>query len=266
MGKPFYRSLRILQHQFNRVLNSTETTAGKFFNSVVAGLILLSTALFIVETIPSFGKYEIILKQINIVIAIIFTLEYFARFIAAPAPRWRYVVSIYAVIDLVALLPMYFTLLPVTFLRLFGAVRIFRLFKGVKMYSETHEPDESSGDAGTGVEFEMLIITMLSLVLAFTGIMYTVEGGAGTHGFETFFSSMWYVFVTIATIGYGDIVPVTVGGKICAVLIMITGISTFGIFSGIMGQFFVSRVLQGQTKNRSDEQHFCSACGHRIEK
>ncbi|MFW2403223.1 MAG: potassium channel family protein [Gammaproteobacteria bacterium] len=184
----------------------------------------------------------------------VFTLEYCCRvWIATEDPRWqdqppwmarlKYMVTPMALVDLLAIAPFYLSMLiPVDlrYLRLFRLLRLLKLshyFDGLKIFSVVLQR-EASAIAGA-------LLIMLTLIIVSACLMFTVENAAHPGRFENVAEAIWWAVVTLTTVGYGDITPITFAGRLLAIAIMILGVGTMALPAGIMAARF-SEELQNR--------------------
>lgn len=237
----------IMHYKVNQVLNTFDTSFSRGFNVFMILLIIVSTVIFVLDTMSYFDKYEQLFNQLEAVIAILFTVEYILRLWVAPSPKYKYVFSIFAIFDFLAFMPFYLGFLPLGFLRTFRMVRMLRVLRTLRFLKLSrglgHKLTKAEKEAGAfRVEMQILSIGVFTVWLIFSGIMYTIEHGAGTKGFDDIPSAMWYVIVTITTVGYGDVYPATAMGKIVAAFIMVSGIGIISTLTSIIGKEMMTRL------------------------
>lgn len=220
------------------------------------GLILLNVAAVIIETVqPIYEKYHPFFDAFETVSVIIFSLEYVIRVWACTAmekykhPIWdrlKYMVSIGAIIDLLAILPFY--LVFISDGRILRILRLFRLFK-LGRYSLAFNLISlvvKKRKAELAVSLTLLIIL---LVFAST-LMYYVESESNPGGFQSIPETMWWGVATLTTVGYGDVYPITPLGKFLAGIIAILGVGLFALPAGIVASGFESEL---SNKKKEDE-------------
>lgn len=215
------------------ILNDHESRAGKIFDLSVQGLILVSLVLFCLETVPSlverFGTWML---AAEVVIVVAFTIEYVLRVIAAER-KLEFIFSFYGIVDLLAIAP--FFLIPNVDTRAIRIVRVFRLFRVLKLVRYNHALARFHRVImASRAEFGVFFLTAAMVIfLASVGI-YHCESEAQPEDFATIFHAMWWAVVTLTTVGYGDVVPVTAAGKLFTMLLLITGLAIVAVPSGIL--------------------------------
>ena len=193
-------------------------------------------------------KFESFFHYFEVISISIFSLEYLFRiYINYKNKQWygvrKYVFSFFGVIDLVSILPFYikeFVLLDGRFfriLRLFRLSRIFKLGRGSKSLKLFIK-------ALTAVKNELYFTLFLSLltILFSASAIYFLEHDAQPEIFSSITASVWWATVSLATVGYGDIVPITLWGKVFASIISLIGIGVVAIPTGIISASFVSEI------------------------
>lgn len=185
---------------------------------------------------------------------IIFSIEYVTRLWAATEKpqyaglsslraRLRYAFSPMALVDLLAIAPFYLALLipiDLRYLRLFRLLRLLKLshyFDGLHVFGSVLRRE---GGAIAGALMIMIVLIVISACL-----MFTVENAAQPGHFENIAQAIWWAVVTLTTVGYGDITPVTYGGKLLAIVIMLLGVGTMALPAGILAARF-SEELQSR--------------------
>jgi voltage-gated potassium channel len=210
----------------------------------IAILIIYSVICFSIETLPDLSQATIqFLRYSEISIVSIFTLEYLYRLYISEG-KVKFIFSFYGVIDLLAILPFYLaTAIDLRSLRLIRLLRLARLLKLVRYNSAIVR----FGKAIYLVKEELVIFTVASLVmlyLAAVGI-YHFEHEAQPEVFRSIFDSLWWAVATLTTVGYGDIYPITIAGRIFTFFILMLGLGLVAVPTGIVASA-LSEVRQQQ--------------------
>ncbi len=254
------------KENLNSIIFGTNTKAGKRFDVFLLFAILLSVLFVMLESVPSFNEqYGNIFVAFELFFTIFFTLEYALRIYISPKPL-KYITSFWGVIDLLSILPTYLGIFYSNY-RFFRAIRIFRLLRAFTILNLKEFTGESNYLAGALMASRSKILVFLSFILTVVccmgTIMYVVEGA--DNGFTTIPQSIYWSIVTITTVGYGDIAPATVLGKVIASLSMIIGYAIIAIPTGIVtSEFQKAKALKNCKKcdmsiKKSDR--FCFQCG-----
>jgi len=215
------------------IVERNDTPAGRAFDLIIQSLILLSLITFSVETLPDLSPTAARwLHRIEAVTVIIFTLEYLLRFVVADSKR-GFVFSFYGLVDLLAIAPFYIaTGLDLRSIRAFRFLRLFRAFK-IGRYNKAIRRFHR---AFIIVREELVLfvsVTLLLIYFAAVGIYY-FEHEAQPEKFASVFHSLWWSVVTLTTVGYGDVYPITVGGRIFTFFILLTGVGIISIPAGLL--------------------------------
>lgn len=219
--------------KLKRIIEENDTSAGKIFDLIIQFIIIISLISFSIETIPSLSKTTAqVLKYIEIVTVFIFTLEYLCRIYVADN-KLRFIFSFYGIIDLIAILPFYIT--RGIDLRSIRIVRLFRLFRILKVvrYSQAIQRLKKAFVTVKEELLLFLIATVFLLYISSVGIYY-FENNAQPEQFKSVFHCLWWAIVTLTTVGYGDVYPITTVGKIFTSFIAITGIGVVAVPTGLI--------------------------------
>ncbi|MBL8010975.1 MAG: ion transporter [Flavobacteriales bacterium] len=259
-----------LQQRLERIVFGTDTRAGRLFDVVLLWTILLSVALVLLESVHEVRvRYGPWLMAAEWTVTVLFTIEYAVR-VWVSRDRRRYVLSFYGLVDLLAALPTYVSLLaPGTqALSIIRAIRLTRVFRILRLTTYTREASHLLL-ALYASRHRIIVFTLavLALVTVFGTVMYLVEGPS--HGFTSIPRSIYWAIVTLTTVGYGDIAPRTALGQALASAIMILGYAIIAIPTGIVSaeiarQERQRRVLTCTTCGAGDVQddaRYCPQCG-----
>jgi len=218
--------------QIKWLIEDTDTRAGKVFYLAVNGLIIVSLVSFATETLPGLSPRVVaVLWYIEVLTVLAFTAEYLLRIVIAPDRR--FIFSFYGIIDLFAILPFYIGL--GIDLRSIRAVRLFRLFRIFK-FARYGTAIRRFRAALASIREELilfLIAVVFAVYLSSVGIYYCEHEAQPEH-FRSIFHCLWWSIVTLSTVGYGDICPITTGGKIFSSGVMVTGIGLVAVPSGLL--------------------------------
>lgn len=222
-----------LRLKLKKALEKSDTAIGKAFIVFIQSLIVLSLVAFSLETLPDLGSTQKkILWVSEIVIVIIFTIEYLLR-IAVADSKFKFIFSFYGLIDLFAILPFYIASgIDLRSLRIFRLFRLIRAFKIFRYNSAIMR----FKNAFKMVKEELILFifaTAFLLFVAAVGIYY-FENAAQPEQFKSVFHCLWWAIVTLTTVGYGDSYPITAGGKVFTSLIVIIGLGIVAVPTGLV--------------------------------
>lgn len=222
-----------IRADLRRIIQDNTTRKGRIFDYTVQVLIFGSLFAYALETLPGNSpRMKEILATIEAVSAVLFSVEYFLRIYVAEKP-FRYIFSFYGVIDFLAVLPFF---LSASFdLRSLRAFRIFRIFRAFKLvrYNKALARFNTAAKLVREEIILFLIVTGIFLFLASAGIYY-FENPVQPDVFASVFHSGWWSVVTLTTVGYGDVYPVTMGGKIFTFFILMIGVGIVTIPAGLV--------------------------------
>ena len=191
---------------------------GKAFDLVVIVLILLVCVIFVLKTYDLPENVFRVVNQAETIITIIFVVEYLLRFWVAET-KLKHFFNIYSLIDLAAILPLFFAQQHFQVIRLFRALRILRLLR----FLELRHFFFGSIETIHLIIFRIVFI-ITAIVFVSSGLIFYAENAINPQDFRTFFDAVYFSVVTLTTVGFGDITPVSDYGRVITVLIIISGI------------------------------------------
>lgn len=215
------------------ILDGTHPRVGRGVALAIYGLIVVSAVVIAVETMPNLpGGLSRALAVAEMAILAIFAVEYLLRLTCAAHPL-RYAVSFWGIVDFIAIVPAIVFLIPD--LATVRALRLLRLLRILKLFKANRALDRIIA-AVDKVKAEFLIflgIAIVALYLAAVGI-YHFEHEAQPDGFASIPESLWWAVATLTTVGYGDVYPVTAGGRIFTGAILLIGIGIIAVPAGLI--------------------------------
>ena len=259
------------REQIYVIIFETRTKAGKAFDVAVISAIILSVIVVILESVSPFKKeYAKLFNSLEWIFTTVFLIEYILRLYSFKS-RKKYALSFYGIIDLLACLPSFISLIfPTTqsliVIRSLRLLRVFRIFKLATYFDEAIFIMSSLKSARKKI-FVFLFTVFIIVIISGTA-MYIIEGPE--HGFSSIPTGMYWAIVTLTTVGYGDIVPTTQIGKFLSSLLMISGYGIIAVPTGLVTSEFtknhMEKVSQKPCHNCGSEGHqknakFCQDCG-----
>ena len=222
-----------MKKRLKEIVESDESLAGRVFNLFIIVLILLSVLSISLETLPDLDESIMrFLKIFELVVVIIFTVEYLLRIYVADK-KLGYIFSFYGLIDLIAILPFYIaTGLDLRAIRIFRVLRLLRILK-LAQYSEAASLLMRVFKSIRRELVVFLFVTICILYVAAIGIYY-FENPVQPEKFSSVFHSLWWSVTTFTLLGYGDIYPVTIGGRIFTFFVLVTGIAMIAVPTGLV--------------------------------
>lgn len=200
-------------------LDDVQSPVGLAINSAIAVLILISAAIFVVETYSITPTLRSAIRLVDQGILAIFILEYGLRLWCAPQ-KWQFIVNPYAIVDLLAIVPFLFGFVDIRFLRLFRWFRVLRLVRFLDQQTWL-------GLARTedGFVLARILFTLFSIIFIYSGLIYQVEHPTNPEEFANFIDAFYFSVVTMTTVGFGDVTPASSAGRGLTVLMILTGIA-----------------------------------------
>ena len=269
-----------LKQKIFDIVFEADTPYGKLFDISLLFLILISVGLVMLESIPAINaRHHSVLVTLEWILTIIFTVEYLLR-IYCVKNRWRYIFSFYGIIDLLSILPFYLGLFFPTS-KYLSSIRILRLLRIFRIFNLTRFTRGKNVLVLGLKESKDKIIVFLSFVLLIVvvigSVMYMVEHDHPESGFTSIPISIYWAIVTLTTVGYGDISPVTGLGQFLASVVMIIGYGVIAVPTSIvtMEMNKASKIKDDiptnteRCRNCGDDYHldgsiYCKTCGHKL--
>ncbi len=263
------------REDIHRIIYEADTPAGKLFDVVLLILILISILMVMLESVPNLGtKYKSFFNAIEWIITILFSIEYILRVITIKKPT-AYIFSFFGIVDFVSTIPMYLSLfiMDVHNLMAVRALRLLRVFRILKLSRFIGE-SQSLSRALTASRHKIMVFLMavLTLVIILGTLMYLIEYNQNS-GFDSIPKSVYWAIVTLTTVGYGDIAPVTAIGQFIASIIMILGYGIIAVPTGIVGAEIskddkihtnTQSCPHCHTNDHHDHAKYCYNCGEEL--
>ncbi|MBR6440529.1 MAG: ion transporter [Bacteroidales bacterium] len=258
------------------IIFKSDTPAGKKFDVWLLVLIVLNILVIIIDslfgttsTITAGGEKGLsfwIIKGLLWAFTLLFTFEYYLRIFCLKRPL-RYVFSFWGIIDFISIFPAYLSLFwptgqALTVLRLLRTMRIFRIFRLERFQNAGAQLIQALKNSALRIIVFMLFVLVAAIIMG--TMMYSIEA-EHNPAFDNVLSGIYWAVVTITTVGYGDITPVTVGGRFIAVLVMLLGYSIIAVPMGIVAgetieehrrgkrKFHTQRVVENMEKDFDEE-------------
>lgn len=274
--KKFIALLKDKPRLYNIVFNS-DTPAGKAFDIAVMVAIALSLIVAFVESKPAVeGQFKDALTIMEYVLTFFFTLEYLLRLYCSPRPK-DYALSFFGIIDLLATLPLYLSFIPYLasaryffILRVFRLIRIFRVLKLFAFINEGYLLMQSIRLSLKKILVYFLFVIILVTILG--TLMFMVEGGQPDSQFTDIGTSIYWAIVTLTTVGYGDITPVTIIGRLLSGIVMILGYTIIAVPTGIVSATMIDETKRKGKNGRCPrcnektdlKANYCKHCGEKL--
>ncbi|NNC74647.1 MAG: ion transporter [Acidimicrobiia bacterium] len=260
------------RERVRHIIFDHNTPESRGFDIGLLALIAISVVLVMLETVEEIeARYDTLLFVLEWIITILFTIEYVAR-LATVANKWRYARSFFGVVDLLAILPVYISLvLPgaqsLLVIRSLRLLRVFRVLKMARFISEANYLVRAIKSSSRKIIVFLIVVVLINVIVGST--MYLIEGPE--NGYDSMFRGLYWSIVTMSTVGFGDISPSTPLGQVLAAILMIVGYSVIAVPTGIVSAEIASssRPREEACSNcgsavHSETARFCDACGFEL--
>jgi voltage-gated potassium channel len=266
-----------IKERIHEIIFEADTPLGKAFDVSLLIIISLSVLVVMLESVlPLQQKYGTAFDILEWIFTIIFTIEYILRLYSVYRPI-KYAVSFFGIVDLLSILPTYISLILVgseyfLIIRVLRLLRIFRIFKLGHFIKEGALLIKALRASRARITVFLLFVMLLTILIG--SIMYLIEGGSES-GFSSIPRAIYWAIVTLTTVGYGDITPVTPVGQFFSAAVMILGYAIIAVPTGIVT---AEIIREGRTmintqacrfcgsEGHDDDAVFCKSCGARLNK
>jgi voltage-gated potassium channel len=263
-----------LKHKLYGIIFEAETPAGRVFDIMLLVVILASVIVVSLESVVDLRRQFLhVFQALEWAFTILFTIEYALRIYSSPKPL-KYIFSFFGIIDFLAIIPTYLSLFVVgsqylLVIRVFRLLRIARVFRLTRFVNEGQVLSKALRASLTKITVFLGVVLMMVVVVG--AVMYVVEGRAS--GYTSIPKSIYWAIVTLTTVGFGDITPVTPLGQFLASCLMITGYGIIAVPTGIVSvELANAERLSTSTRvcpNCHKEGHtlqanYCDYCGHEL--
>ncbi|NYZ63371.1 ion transporter [Luteimonas deserti] len=261
-----------VRNRVYRLLFHHETPAERNFDLALIAAIVVSVIVVLLDSEPAVKmRWHSALVAAEWAFTIVFTIEYALRLWAVRRPL-RYATSFFGVIDLLAILPSYLSLLLAgsQYLLVIRVLRLLRIFRVLKLVQYSSEAGVLiTALARSRRKIFVFVCTVITIVIIFGAIMYVVEGPQ--HGFNSIATGMYWAVVTMATVGFGDISPATPLGRFITSILILIGYSIIAVPTGIYTAELAGalrpkrrhvRCSECGLQDHEQEAWHCRRCGH----
>lgn len=266
-----------LKERLWRVIFLADSGAARSFDIVLLWLIAGSVLVVMLESVKSVeSRHGDLLHTLEWVFTVLFTIEYLMR-VWVVRKKLRYVFSFFGLVDLLSILPTYLELFVAgsghfIIIRIHRLLRMFRVLKMVQ-----HMSDASvlvNALRRSRPKIAVFLFGVMSIVCIEGTLMYLIEGGIEGSGFTSIPQAVYWGIVTITTVGYGDIAPVTVAGKLLASVMMLTGFAIIAVPTGVVVADLHQELEAVKMDRRrcadcgllghDPKAQYCKMCGHKL--
>ncbi len=265
-----------LKERIHEIIFEADTYEGKLFDVVLLIVIILSILVVMLETVSSFSvHYADFLFYAEWVLTIFFTMEYILRLYSVYKPM-KYATSFFGIVDLLAILPTYLSLIFTGshYLLVIRALRLLRMFRIFKLGHHISQGEIILKSLKASIpKITVFLYFVVLMTIIFGSVMYLVEGGTNEN-FDSIPRSIYWSIVTLTTVGYGDISPITPLGQFLASVVMILGYVVIAVPTGIV----TAEALKGTQpvdlncqacrycsgEGHDDDAEYCKYCGEKL--
>jgi voltage-gated potassium channel len=236
------------------VVFELKTPAGRFYNLLILIWTVLSVLTVVLDSVPSLqAHYPGLFRKLEWIFTGIFTLDFLARLLASERPL-VYVTSFFGVVDIVAVVPGYLSLMSpglqsLLVVRSLQILRVFRLLKLIRFSTEAYTLWLTLRSSLRRISVFLLVVFLLQLIIA--SLIYLIEGQA--YGFDSIPRALYWTIVTMTTVGYGDLTPHTPIGQVLASLVMLIGYGIIAVPTGL--------VTYSLARPELPQERHCNHCG-----
>lgn len=263
-----------LKEKLFQIVFEADTTAGKTFDLFLIAAIVFSIIIVMLDSVSNiWEEHAHILSIIEWILTILFTIEYALRLLITRKP-FKFAFSFYGIIDLLSCLPAYLALFATagSGLIVIRALRLLRLFRVLKLTRYVNAGNLIwEALKASRYKISIFLYTVVMIIIVVGALMYFIEGEAS--GFDSIPRSMYWVVVTITTVGYGDIAPMTTVGQLIASIVMIMGYAIIAVPTGIVtaetARIKNKKTVKGKCPRcaasiTGENINYCSVCGEKL--
>jgi voltage-gated potassium channel len=263
-----------LRHRLHEIIYEADTPSGKLFDVVLLIAILVSVLFVMLESIDTVAdEYGELLNISEWIITILFSIEYILRIVSIKKP-WKYIFSFYGIIDFLSTIPKYIAFFVVgshnlAALRALRLLRVFRILKLTRYIGESNRLVIALKNSRVKISVFLFFVLIICIILG--TVMYMIEGEYNDD-FTSAPRGVYWAIVTLTTVGYGDIHPITVGGQFIASIVMIMGYAIIAIPTGIVSSEMFRAKVHVNTQacphclaeEHPDGAIYCYNCGEKL--
>lgn len=264
------------KEKIHEIIFEADTPAGKYFDIILMIFIIASVAVVMLESVSEINaSYHDVFLILEWAFTIFFTIEYALRLYCVYRPI-KYATSFFGIVDLLAILPTYLSLIfaGTHYLLVIRALRLLRVFRIFKLANFLKESTVlMNGLKASRNKITVFLFFIILMVIIIGSVMYLVESG-NDSSFTSIPRSIYWAIVTLTTVGYGDIAPKTELGQFLAAIVMILGYAVIAVPTGIISAEMVNQDQQPasntqvcrfcSTEGHLDDAIFCRKCGQKI--
>ncbi len=242
----------MLKQKVSFYLDDLATPIGKLINISISILVIASATSFVAQTYDIAESIRHRLNLLDSIILYIFVIEYSLRLWAAE-DKFKYLFSLYSIIDLVAILPFFLGVFDIAFIRL---LRWFRILRLIRLLESKYLFDQKTEDIAILLK---ILFTLFAIVFVFSGLIYQIEHPSNLK-FHNFLDAFYFSVFTMTTVGYSDVVPESEAGKLTTIFMVFTGIALIPVQLGELFKRLIKTANQDDPVKESKRGCICSSC------
>lgn len=267
-----YKPYKDWRYRLFDIIFHADTPAGKAFDIVLLILIIISALALMLDSIPAYhSRYWFQFDITEWIISILFSIEYITRILIIQNKK-AYIFSFLGIVDLLSIVPFFLSIFfPQTeyfiMLRMLRLMRIFRVFNMMDYLNDSKFILKALKSGSRKIYIFLLFIIVITVLLG--SVMYVVE--KGTNGFDSIPQSIYWAVVTLTTVGYGDVSPITPLGKFISVILMLCGYAIIAVPTGILTSEMRSNAEVSKKEcercgeeNNDIDARYCKTCGEKF--
>tara|TARA_Y100000034_G_C6880701_1_gene403518 strand:- start:334 stop:1206 length:873 start_codon:yes stop_codon:yes gene_type:complete len=265
------RLIRKVEKYLHLHMDNYETSHGRRIEGTLFLLNMLAVVLFMVDTFNPTGTAKTIFFISELSLVSVFVVEYIARLWVAQH-KLRHAISMYSIIDLLSILPVLVSFVNLTFFRIFRILRLFRLLRVLRFQRMFKAKNTLFGNlSDTQIVVVRIVLTVFTIIFVSSGLIWAIENKVNPGAFGNIFNALYFSVVTLSTVGYGDITPLSPWGKLVTVGMILSGIALIPWQLGKLVKIVV--LSSGKTKRKCTkcglldhdlDAKFCKQCGKKV--
>ena len=262
MGPGWQRRWAAVDHWLHEGFGNEESPTFHRVNTGLVVLILVSVASVTLETVPAlYSRYKLWFDVSEAVVVALFTVEYLVNIYVA-RDRRAYVLGVWGIIDLLAILPSILLMFDLRalkvgrvlrILRFLRLLRILRVLKLAKVAARQYDKSREQRLNTLKLDLQIYLIALFSAIVIFSTLEFYAEESVANTAYTSIPATMWWCMVTITTTGYGDMAPVTVAGRVIAAATMLSGLALFAILMNVVGRAMLASLFGAANLETHDE-------------
>jgi voltage-gated potassium channel len=265
--------IRKLKKYLHLHLDNYESHHGRRIEGTLFFLNFLAILIFSIETFDISPGFYSFLRVSEMILVSIFVVEYISRMWVADK-KIKHFFNIYSLVDLISILPILVNFINFSFLRIFRILRLFRILRILRFQRIFKAKDTMFGKlSDTQLVVTRIVLTVFTIIFVSSGFIWAVENKINPGGFGNILDALYFSIVTLATVGYGDVTPLSGWGKAITVAMILSGIALIPWQLGKLVKILFMSATKTQNKcvkcgflEHDRDAKFCKNCGKKLPK